>query len=146
MICMEDLLQGIGKRIRELRKNTFPTQPAAVEAINATPYAPGIQQPYLSELERSTGDKLPSARVLAALAVAFETNTDYILGLTNDEKPASDLEDQVVVGVRDPEERKLLQELTDLVRAMPREEQGFVLEVVQRLANQNKPRIIGSKS
>jgi transcriptional regulator with XRE-family HTH domain len=144
IICMEiDALADLGEKIKKRRKDRGWTQSELVERLNQSPYHPDLTgQSHVSNIENGVGDKLPSVRMLAALAEVLETNTDYLLGLTNDDKPASDLEDQVVVGVHDRQAREAIQELADLMASRPPEEQQFVLSVVRRLIPK-QPRIIG---
>lgn len=132
---IENLTQTISARLKNLIDSRWEGSQDDLATVL------GIHQTHVSALKRGT--KLPSVPLLVSLVKVLDSNLDYVVGLTDDDKPASDLEDQVVVGVRDPEERQLLQNILDLVQAMPRQEQGFVLEVISRLANQNKPRIIG---
>lgn len=136
-----DPIAQLGGKVARRREELGLTQPEVIERMNATPFRPGVSRAsHISNIENSDGDKLPSIRSLAALAVALETNMDFLAGLTNDSKPPSDLEDQVVVGVRDDEERALLQELIEIIHAHPREEQRFMADVVRRLAAAPPPK------
>lgn len=146
-----DPLSQLGAKVFRKRKEDLKiSQDELIARMNQTVYQPDVaRQSHISNIENSDGDKLPSIRVLAALAVALETNVDFLVGLTNDPKPASDLEDQLVVEVRDEEERALLQELFDLIHRRPREEQRFLADVIRRLAAPppapKAPVIIGSE-
>lgn len=145
-----DPLSQLGAKVFRKRKEDLKiSQDELIARMNQTVYQPDVaRQSHISNIENSDGDKLPSIRVLAALAVALETNVDFLVGLTNDPKPASDLEDQLVVEVRDEEERALLQELFDLIHRRPREEQRFLADVIRRLAAapaSKAPIIIGSE-
>lgn len=138
-------MDDIGQKIRHLREDKLKiSQTELVDRLNQTRWKPDIsRQSHISNIENSTGDKLPSIRVLAAMAEVLETNTDYLLGLTDDEKPASDLDDQVVVGVKDPVERQLVQEAMDLLRGKPRDEQRYVVDLVRRLVGPTTAHVIG---
>ncbi len=138
-----ETLADLGEKIKRKRKDRGMTQSELVERLNQSRYHPDITgQSHISNIENADGDKLPSVRMLAALAEVLETNTDYLLGLTNDDKPASDLEDQVVVGVPNRATREAIQELAELMVSRPREDQEFILNVVRRLIPK-PPRIIG---
>lgn len=135
-----DPLTGLGRKVARRREELRLSQPELIERMNRTPFRPDIaRQSHISNIENSAGDKLPSIRVLAALALALETNMDFLAGLTDDDKPASDLEDQLVIDVRDEEERALLLELFTLIHKRRREEQHFVADVVRRLVSAPPP-------
>jgi len=134
-----DPLARLGAKIARKRKERGLNQEEFVGLLNRTRYRPDItRQSHISNIENSTS--LPSLRLLAAAAEVLETNMDWLADLSNDDKPASDLEDQLVVAVRDEDERALLQELFDLIHARPSEEQRFIADVVRRLAAPPAPR------
>lgn len=135
----------MGNRIRQLRERRGVKQAELAALLGGVPFAEAVRQSHISNLESGDGNKLPSVQVLVALVQILETNADYLLGLTNDDKPASDLEDQVVVGVKDPMQRAVIQELVDAVMALPAEDQTFVLTMVRKIVAPLKPRIIGQE-
>lgn len=131
----DDPLTQLGRKVADRREELKYSQPRLLELMNATPYRPGVKQPsHISNIENGSGDKLPSIRALAALAVALETNLDYLAGLTNDPKPATDLEDQVVVGVDDPHRRAQLQEVAELLAGFTDDDFATLVWLVRRLA------------
>lgn len=146
-----DPLSQLGTKVARKRKEDLKiSQDELLERMRQTRFRPDVsRQSHISNIENSDGEKLPSIRVLAALAEALETNVDYLVGLTDDPKPASDLEDQLVIEVGDEEERALLQELFDLIHKRPRDEQRFLADVIRRLAAAPAPKapiIIGGES
>lgn len=143
---MSNNLESLGDRVKLRRGKLSLSQKGLAALISKSEFgvASDYHQTGISAIEN--GSQLPSVQVLAALAHVLETNTDYLLGLTDDDKPASDLDDQVVIGVRDHAQRTLLQELVDAVVALPLEDQMFVLTMVRKVAAPLKPRIIGQES
>ena len=101
-----------------------------------------VGQSHISAIER--GERQPSADLLAAFVEALETNFDYLFGLTDDPRPPSDLEDQVVLGMKDPELRAVMQEIADILRELPPERLELVREWL-RMIVPRKPRIIGGE-
>lgn len=92
-----------------------------------------VHQTHVSKL--ASGAKLPSLQVLAKLVEILETNADYILGLTDDDKPASDLDDQVVIGVKDPARRRLVQEVCSLLTEMSDEDAEIIWRMARRIGS-----------
>jgi transcriptional regulator with XRE-family HTH domain len=101
-------------------------------------------QSHISNMEKSKGEKLPSVEVLRALAIALETNTDYLLGLTDDDRPHGQLDDQVVVTVEDPDERRIIQEATEALVRATKEDKDYIVGLIRRLSPK-PPRIIGDE-
>lgn len=146
MLVLQYMTSGIdtiGERVKQLRDRAGLSQGGLAQLVAREANETDYHQTAISAIERGT--KRPSVQVLAALAKILNTNTDYLLGLTDDEKPASDLEDQVVVGVHDQEERRLLQETVDLLSGKSRDEQRYIVDLVRRLMGSTKPRIIGGE-
>lgn len=67
-----------GARIRERREALQLSQLALAYKIGSTPT-------QIFRYEKGTND--PTGRILAALAIALNTSTDYLLGLTDDPAP-----------------------------------------------------------
>ena len=82
-------------RLRHLRDRAGLSQSGLAALVAKEVNKPDYHQTAISGIERGT--RYPSVQVLAALAKILGTNTDFLLGLTDDDKPASDLEDQVVI-------------------------------------------------
>lgn len=102
-----------------------------------------IHQTMISGL--MAGKKQPSIEMFGQWVLFLETNADYLLGLTDNPDPASDQEDQVVATARSEQEKVVLQEILELLRGKPIEEQKFVLDLVKRLVASQQPRIIGGR-
>ena len=135
-----DPLSQLGAKVFRKRKEGLQiSQEELIARMNQTVYRPDVaRQSHISNIENSDGDKLPSIRVLAALAVALETNCDYLLGLSDDDKPASDLEDQIVVGVPNPAERAVLQGIMDLLLVASADDRRLVADLLRRLVTRPK--------
>lgn len=131
--------ETFSERLREARVRRFKTQIPAIVEVNkqlAVMYSEGeenrsISQPYYSELEN--GLKMPSSRILPALATAFETNVSYLLGMTDDPNPPSDLEDQVTIGVQDDQERHRLQQILENLRNVSANDQMLILAFTRKM-------------
>ncbi len=119
---------GMGNRIRRLRELIGMSQIDLTKALANR--GVDVNQGHVSNIERD--NRSPSIELLRALAVVLETNTDYLLGLTDDDRPPSDLEDQVVVTVEDPHDRMLVQEIADLLVRAPSHERAYIADLVRR--------------
>lgn len=139
---MSSGLVGMGDRIRNLRETAGYSQLELAVALKKR-HGVEVHQTHVSGME--TGRKQPSVSVLAALAEVLETNTDYLLGLTDDPAPHSDLEDQIVVGVKDSAERARLQEALNILKTFSEPEQKTHLELLRMVIKPRPPRIIGSE-
>lgn len=75
-------IEGIGDRVRKLRKGGKMTQDALLEKVRT--YAEGrkVVKESLSRIENNR--QRPSAWMLEALANALDTTTDYLMGLADD--------------------------------------------------------------
>lgn len=124
-------IENLGKRVRELRDRAEWNQGGLAALVAKEIGETECHQTTISAIERGT--RYPSVQMLAALAIVLRTNTDYLLGLTDDAKPASDLEDQVVVGVHDPAKREVLQTTIDLLAERRIEEQRYILELIRKV-------------
>lgn len=135
----------MGIRLRELRKAIGLSQIELSQAVRDM--VGGNQkgtQSHISNLENPTSDKLPSVQVLRALAIILGTNTDYLLGLTDDDRPHGQLDDQVVMTVEDPQERTVIQEAMEALRRAPKEDKDYIVGLIRRLSPK-PPRIIGDE-
>lgn len=139
---MNGTFEVFGGRVKLLRDRREMTQTQLAEAMASSPFRVQVKQSTLSGYENSGGDEMPSVPVLAALAYVLETNADYLLGLTDDDRPASDLDDQVVVAVTDPLERSAIQEIMDALVRAPSSDKQFLAEMIRRVLPK-PPRIIG---
>lgn len=142
IFCMTEGIEIVSNRVIKLRKRLYGSQQTLVKAWHAR-FGDAPHQTHISGIER--GDKGLSLERLGQLAELLETNADYLLGLSDDDKPASDLEDQVVFSVRSDKERKMLDTIGREFLKMNTGDQAFVLEIVKRMSASSKPRIIGDE-
>lgn len=140
ILFMTERISKNGERAAALRHKLFGSQDKLSAAWEKR-YGNAPHQTQISGFER--GVKGLSLDRLSQLAELLETNTDYLLGLSDDDKPASDLEDQVVFPVRSEEERKLLDSIGREFLMLSSEDQEAVLRIVKNLPK--KPRIIGGE-
>lgn len=147
MSASEDPLSQLGAKVARKRNALDISQDELLREMRLTPYRPDVtRQSHISNIENSTGDRLPSVRALAALAIALKTNTDYLVGLTDDDTQSSLRSGLVTLLVRDDDERQLLRGLYDLIHPLPEEEQRFLSDVIRRLATPAQAIIIGKES
>lgn len=141
----DQTIRCFGVRLRWLREQAQMNQVELSQAVwdIVDPGKKG-SQPHISNLENSSGDKLPSVPVLRALAVILKTNTDYLLGLTNNYRSFGDIEDEVVVTVEDADARKVVQEIAEALASAADDDRQYVAGLVRRLLPK-KPRIIGDE-
>lgn len=140
IFIMTDGIKIVPARVTKLRARLFKSQQKLADAWRKR-FGDAPHQTQLSGLERGT--KGLSLERLSQLAELLETNTDYLLGLSDDDKPASDLDDQVVFPVRSEVERKLLNEIGNEFLKLSTDDQGLVLDLVRKLPK--GPRIIGDE-
>lgn len=134
-----------GARLRDLRMRVGMSQIELSQAVkDMTGGNKKGTQSHISNLENSDGAYLPSVPVLKSLAIILGTNTDYLLGLTDDDSPHGQLDDQVVVTVEDPTERAMLQDAIEMLTRTSSEDKEYIVSLIRRLAPK-KPRIIGDE-
>jgi len=92
-----------------------------------------VHQTHVSALLR--GAKLPSLELARKLAIVLDSNVDYIVGLTDDDKPFGDLDDQVVVTIDGPVRRAKVQGIADALRRMSDADLDLVASLVERIHN-----------
>lgn len=146
MNATQDPLSQLGAKVAKKRNALDLSQEELLREMRLTPYRPDItRQSHISNIETSTGNRMPSVRALAALAVALKTNTDYLVGLTDDDTQSSPRDRLLTLSVRDEDERHLLRGLYDLIHDLPHEEQRFLADVVRRLVGSAQPIVIGKE-
>lgn len=137
-------IRVLGDRVRDLRMRVGLGQKELSQRVNDLIGKPKKgSQSHIGNIEGTEG-KMPSVQVLWALAIILETSTDYLLGLTNDDRPLGNADDQVVVTVEDHEERKVVQEVAELMARASHDEKLYVAGLVRRLLPK-KPRIVGDE-
>lgn len=117
MFYMSTGITLIADRLVEKRKRANLSQEGLAALVGKRIGEASFHQTNISAYER--GVKTPSLPVFRALAQILDTNMEWLAGETDDDKPSSDLEDQVVVGVKDRQERELLQEMINNSAALP---------------------------
>jgi len=141
----DQTIRVFGARLRQMRERMGLRQEELSQAVHDM-LGDGKtgSQPHISNMENSDGEKqkLPSVQVLRALAVILKTNTDYFLGLTNNDRPFGDLEDEVVVTVEEPNERRLVQEVAEVLAEASAADKEYVAGLIYRILPK-KPRNIG---
>lgn len=135
---MTEGIRIVPDRVYKKRKAIYGSQQNLVNEWNQR-YGDAPHQTHLSGVEK--GEKGLSVDRLGKLAILLETNVDFLVGNSDDDKPASDLEDQVVFSVRSDEEREALNIVGSEFLAMTDEDQQLVLDLVNRLSGK-KPRLI----
>lgn len=140
MFCMTDSIRLDTERVTSKRKSIFGSQPKLIEAWKKR-FGSAPHQTQISKVE--LGTKGMSIERVGQLAELLETNVDYLIGRSDDDKPVSDLEDQVVFSVQTELERKLLDTIGREFLQLAEVDQQTVLELVKRLPK--KPRIIGDE-
>jgi transcriptional regulator with XRE-family HTH domain len=138
---MTNGLEKLGEKVRCLREVGWRSQEKFVTHLKDA-FGVSLHQTSLSAIER--GEKFPSVETLALLARALETNADYLLGLTDDERPHGQLDDQVVVTVVDPVDRKMMQEAIEMLARASKDDKEYIVSLIRRLSPK-KPRIIGDE-
>lgn len=132
----------------EFRRDRF------IEALRDLGYADLSQEELAAEYRARTGRPMhqttvsgllrgtrkPSREALGQWASFLGTSVDYLLGVTDDPRPPSDMEDQVVVPVFDHRRRAQLQDLTQTLAQMSEVDFALIQGFVRRLAELNPTR------
>ena len=90
-----------------------------------------VHQTHVSVMLR--GVKMPSLALARKIALELDSNVDFIIGLTDDDKPFGDLDDQVVVTIDDPDRRAKIQAIADALRVMPEHDVALVAQLTARI-------------
>lgn len=135
---MHRFFDTVGKRIRVLRQDVgYNQQELAAEVAR---YGASVKPSYISALE--TTGKVPSVQVLMALAQALGTTTDYLLMLSDDPVPPGEDEAEPVKALREEPESYEVNELLNLLNAMPAEDVDHLLYVARLMRDARAPRIV----
>lgn len=140
MLIMTEVIKLDSDRVKKKRKEVFGSQRKMIDAWVAR-FGDSPHQTHISKVEQ--GVKSLSLERIGQLAELLETNIDFLINRSDDDKPASDLDDQVVFPVRTEAERKLLNEIGTEFMRLSAVDQGLVLELVRKLPR--GPRIIGGE-
>jgi transcriptional regulator with XRE-family HTH domain len=137
LISMTELrFNTFGKRVRILREDMGLSQSDLAERVEAS--GVHLRQTYLSELER-TG-KTPTGEIVAGIAKALNTTTDYLLLMNDDPAPQRSVEEQLLAQARTEKERELFEELIELIKGMPPEQQQLALDAVELIRRAGRSR------
>lgn len=80
-----------------------------------------------------SGKRGPSLEMLTQWASFFDVSTDYLLGLTDDEMPPGNKEEQVLWRIRDPKLRQTVQEVVEKMAEMSSEDVALIDGLIRRL-------------
>lgn len=97
----------------------------------------------MSSIENDVNN--PSVEVLITIAKTLGTTTDYLLVLSDDPFPQQSNDGNVVVEVESTEERKVIEEVFELIKDFPLEEQKNILDMLRFVVKDKKPRIVGGE-
>lgn len=137
LISMTELrFNTFGKRVRVLREDLGLSQSDLVGRVEASGVK--LRQSYLSELERT--DKTPTGEIVAGLAKALNTTTDYLLLMSEDPGQQRSIEQLIRAQARTEIERELFEELIELMQGMPQEQQKLALDAVQLIRKAGRAR------
>ena len=136
MYMTEPRFNTFGKRVRILREDLGLTQGHVINRL--AEYGVKMRQSYLSLLERT--DKTPPGDMVAGLAKVFNTTADYLLLLNDDPSPPTPVQKQMLDLARNEKEREMLEELVDLIRDIPEDQQRLALEAVQIIRRASRSR------
>lgn len=131
MLCMSMGITIVPQRLTQKREKQGLSQRGLADLVAKRVGRRTFEQSNISGYERGT--KTPSLPVFRALAQILETNMEWLAGETDDDKPSSDLEDQVIIGIEDPAEREMLQEMMSLLADASSDERRYVAGLVRRL-------------
>ncbi len=131
MYYMTTSITLVPKRLVDKRKAAGLSQDGLAALVRKRLDDETFHQTNISGYERGT--KTPSLPVFRALAQVLETNMEWLAGETDDDKPSSDLEDQVIVGVPDPARRVQLQAAAQLLAASGDEDFTTLMWIIRRV-------------
>ncbi len=89
---VNNLAENIGSTIARLRKQKDKEDKGQAELGKRI----GLSQAGVARLENNKVKRIDS-RTIMLLSLYFEVSTDYLLGLSNEEKPTNRAEDMVIV-------------------------------------------------
>jgi transcriptional regulator with XRE-family HTH domain len=121
----EELRRVVGRRLTVARTDMGLSQDDVLREL-AT-YGEGRTQGSLSQIEN--GVRLPSLQVFYILAKRYDASANYLLGLSDDPRSLTDVED--VLADESDEER-----VSRLIRKLPREKQDQVVAFAEFLLAQ----------
>lgn len=130
IVFMTESIRLNPERVKKKRIEIFGSQPKLVKAWSER-FGDAPHQTHISKVER--GIKGLSLEKVGQLAELLETNIDYLILRSDDDKPASDLEDQVVFTVYTEKEKRLLKEIGEEYLTLSDADQQLVLDFVSRL-------------
>ena len=135
------ILSSTGKRIRALRNEKGWNQTEFVEILSGN--GKQIARSSMSEIETDVNN--PSLGLLVGIAKTLGTTTDYLLLVNDDPFPPQSTENQIVIEVNSAGERKVIEEIFELIKDFPLEEQKNILDMLRFVVKDKKPRIVGGE-
>jgi transcriptional regulator with XRE-family HTH domain len=128
------MTDAVGERIRKRRKTRGWTLTRLAEAA-------GTSQGYLSDVE-NLKVSAPASAILARIAEALDTSTDYLLGLTDNPTPPPSIDESEVIirNYPDPPEgyEKLTPEQREELDRSTREWQQTMIRLLLDERGQNR--------
>lgn len=121
------LMKAIGTRTSGLRADLKRSQPELLAEL--AKYGVARSQPNISQIEN--GRRIPSLEALYIIAQFLETSTDYLLGLTTNQLPAADVEEELAAARGEAHINKLM-------RNMSKERQRQVIAFAEFLLGQEQ--------
>lgn len=135
----DKILTSTGKRIRALRDGKGWNQARFVEVLEN--FGSIIGRSSMSQIENDINN--PSQDLLINIAKSLNTTTDYLLLLSDDPFPPQTTDTQIVIETKGNEERKVIEEIFELIQDYPLDEQRRILDMLRFVVKEKKPRIIG---
>ena len=136
------LFPSLGERIVKLRGDYCWTQSDLIRRVREL--GDHVARSTISRIENN--ERNPSPELLATLARALGTSTDYLLMLTDNPVPPNDMvlieEQSLPYDAGDGLMRYLLEAISRLSRS----DQAMLLGIAERLASASQPRIIGGEA
>lgn len=125
-----------GDRILLSRRDLDMNQDALAAAV-------GVSQGYISGIERGAV-KNPTLEVMEKLAGALGVSLAYLLDLSDDPLGREALpDDQVLIEVKTPEERRLLSEVAEEFQGLDVADQQLALALIRQIRRTRGVRTIG---
>lgn len=128
IVTMSTNAPPLAERLRESRLQLGLTQKEVAQELKKR-FGITVRQSYLSQLETGTKDA-PTLPLLAALAQVLETSSDYLLGVTDNQLPVRDIEEEAQAG--GPGGR-----LSQILARLPYDKQAEVLSVAEAYIYRN---------
>lgn len=134
-------MNSTGKRIKILRGEKGWNQGDFIQELSRL--GSDIKQSSMSQIENDIN--YPSMDLMINIVKALDTTADYLLLLSDDPFPPHTTETQLVVEAKSSEERKVLEEILELIADYSLDDQRNILDMLRFIVKDKKPRIIGGE-